>query len=379
MKITLKRKVELKSAITYLKIQVEVPRDDIKNYLESDKFSNPIIESRVRKYLQNIGIYDSQNQLTKEGHKAKETGMVKETEEGKYQIWYSQNDPLFGNRIFYFRRIKPDIRNNLPPDPLELGIDRGKVFVSLPIGGNDEKNRKEQTTFKVVDFPKEYRGENKEGTSIGCTWIWDNMQRSFFGFSGGFKWTEVDEKHKTSSDRIDSINGKREIGLKINFEPYFDNIIPNWNGQTERCGFKLENINDDDVYYHFEYSGASPYPHEGFDSCQYDELPVEPYNTEEALKWRDWLLEKELEKHYIHPDNFSNVVNDINQKNGFAAYADDLDIPGVREYIDQNLEQRKKSDRGAAYWHLVAPFDLNIPQSLRMEEHHDPNKIRTEN
>jgi hypothetical protein len=125
--------------------------------------------------------------------------------------------------------------------------------------------------------------------------------------------------------------------------------------------------NADEVYQYFEYSG--PHPRKGFTSCCYEKLPVEPYNLEEAHVWRNRLLMMELEKNYMHPDDFSSTVISINQKDGFEAYADQLDRPDIHEYIHSELEHGKKSDRGAAFWHLAAPLDLNIeiPQSLRLD------------
>jgi hypothetical protein len=364
MKITLKRKVTLKSAVVYLKLRVEVQRDDIKNYIQSEGFPNQIIERRVRGYLRSRGIYDSQNQLTAEGKKARDTGMVEETEEGKYQIWYTQDDPLFGNRIFYFRRIKPDTYSP-QMERLDLYIKSDeKNFVSLPIWG-----KKEPVNFFVADAGNGYQGENRDGTTIDCTWTWGNMQTSFFVFNGNFEWPEYDEKAKKETKKSDRIDGKSEVDLKFDLRPHIPVIIPGWNEDTNRCKIRIEHININDVYQHFEYSGSRP--REGFDSCYYDKLPVEPYNAEEALVWRNQLLKMELEKQYMHPDDFICTAIAINQKEGFTAYTDHLqqDIPDIHTFIDKELEHGKKSDRKAVYWHLAAPLDLNvdIPRSLRID------------
>jgi hypothetical protein len=355
MKITLKRKVELKSAVVYLKIQTEAQREDIKNYLESDGgFPNPVIERRVKNYLRDRGIYNSGYQLTAKGDKVKDTGMIEEPEEGKYQIWYTLDDPLFGNRIFYFRRIKPDTRSNPQLEPLGITLDK-KTFVSLPIQADDTK---EPVKFSVPDSVDGYKGENRTVATINCEWIWDNMETSFFLFSGKFS--------------IDDIDNKKEMNEKdfnIDFNSHISTVMPDWNEKTGRCKLKLENIktNENDVYQYFEYSGQRNC--EGFDSCYYDKLPVEPYNPEEAHIWRNRLLNGELEKQYMYPGDFISNVIAINQKEGFTTYAYQLDIPDdIHQYISAELEQGKKSGRGAAYWHLAAPFDLNveIPQSLKL-------------
>jgi len=116
----------------------------------------------------------------------------------------------------------------------------------------------------------------------------------------------------------------------------------------------------------FEYSGSRP--REGYDSCVFDKLPVEPYNYDEALIWRDKIINMELEKKYIHPDDFTDKIIEINDNKGFAAYSDQLDVPNISKYSGE-LDHGQKSERGPAYWHLIAPLDLNvdIPQLLKIE------------
>jgi hypothetical protein len=370
MKITLKREVKLESAIVYLKIKTEAQREDIKNYLSGNHFSNTIIERRVKRYLSDRGIYDSHHQLTAKGMKTRETGLVEEGEEGKYQIWYTRNDPVFGNRVFYFRRIKPDARGNPRLEPLDLNFDE-KTFVSLPIWGKEGgKNGKEPVNFSVIDSDGRYQGENKAGITIHCTWIWNDLINSIFTFEGNLYWPDYDERTKKNISKSDNIDGSKEIDFNIDLTQYIPEIIPDWHTETSRCKLKMEHIttnNADEVYQYFEYSG--PRPREGFTSCRYDKLPVEPYNLEEAHVWRNRLLMMELEKNYMHPDDFSSTVISINQKDGLEAYADQLDRPDIHQYRDSELEHGKKSDRGAAFWHLAAPLDLNmeIPQSLRLD------------
>jgi hypothetical protein len=367
MKITLKRKVEVKSAVVYLKIQTEVRREDIKNYLESNGFSNPIIEMRVKKYLRGTGIYNNHGQLTDKGQKARTTGLVEETEEGKYQIWYTQDDSLFGSRIFYFRRIKPDAHKDNPQlEPLNLNFDREKTFVSLPIWG---KYGKEPVNFSIVEAVGSYCGETKKSIIIDCDWSWNNIKNSEFSFKGEFEWQDYNEKEKKHGVEHDSIDSGKAVDLKIDLKPHIPAIIPNWNEKTERCKLKLENIDTPDVLQYFEYSGFRE--RKGFYSCEFEKLPVEPYNGEEAREWRNRLLKVELERGYVHPDDYASDVIAINQKEGFSSYADIIidDIPEINQFIGEELEAGKRSDRGVAYWHLAAPLDLypGIPQSLRID------------
>ena len=355
MKITLKRKLKLKSAILYLKLKAEVQREDIKNYLDSGSFSNPIIEKRVRNYLKGLGIYDNEFKLTREGIRAKETGLVKEDEEGKYQIWYLQNDSVFGNRIFHFKRVEPVMFDRMLK-PLGIESD-DKTFHSFPIFGEFGK---ESVDFLIVGSLKEAQGEDGIDTVIDCTWVWHGIDKSLFNFYGELKIFDKDGKIKT-----DSIDGAKAVDFNVDLKPHIENVIPNWNENTGRCRLKMENLENDDNYRYFEYSGNRP--RDGYNYCFYDKMPIEPYNLDEAREWRDKILNMDLEKQYVHPGDFSDHVSVVNSRVGFKAFDGELDIPDTEQYI-KKLDSGKKSSLSTAYWHLTAPLDLNvrIPQQLQL-------------
>ena len=106
MKITLKKDVQLHSAVVYLRFQKEELREDIQEYLNGKSFE-PLIENRIKDYLKNIGIYDERFQLTKLGNKAKNTGKIFVSEEGKYQIWFTKEDSFFDSKIFISNDFSP--------------------------------------------------------------------------------------------------------------------------------------------------------------------------------------------------------------------------------------------------------------------------------
>ena len=354
MKIILTRKLKLKSAVVYLKLQRKVIRDEIKEYLNSNiTFDNKIVSERIKRYLCDNGIYDNQYNLTNEGQKVKETGLIKEKEEGKYQIWYTQNDSVFGNRIFYLKRMKPV---DYPVGLKDVESDFSGTFSSLPVR-NDQNPDSE---FTVINTAKKY--EEKKEEEITCIWTWNDLIDSKFSFAGKFM-TNKDDK-----PCVDVIDNNKVLDLNIDLCPFISSIIPDWNEITKRCRFKIDNIKNDETYTHFEYSGR--HLRDGYESCQYEKLPVEPYNLEEAKKWREKIINIELDKGYIHPDDFTGCIITTNQKEGFAAYSDQLDddIPELRNYLLE-IDPAKKSSRSKNYWHLAAPMDLNleIPQSLRID------------
>lgn len=361
MKITLKRKLELKSAIVYLKLNNKVLREDIKGYLNSEfdfRSVNEIVEQRVKKYLLNEGFYGRDYTLTTKGREAKETGFVMEPEEGTYQIWYTKDDPLFGNRAFYFTRIipkkSPDTTGNIKEGNLNLSGE----FKSLPIVSMKNIQGTEFTIEKISKWDEE-----KEPSFIEMKWIWNGIENSTFNFRGFLKTANTEKNGNPHQDRIDDT---KAIDLNIPLDKHISGIIPDWNSETGRYRFKLENVRDNDIYLYFEYSGDRP--REGYDSCRYDKLPLEPYNLEEAKKWRDKIIKLKLADSYMHPDDFTDYIIESNQKEGFSAYSEhlDADMPDARQYLPE-IDPAKKSDRALDFWHLAAPMDLNIgfPQSLQ--------------
>jgi hypothetical protein len=369
MKITLKRSLQLKSAAVYLRLKTEEIREEIKEFLNGNiDFPDELITGRVVSYLKNIKIYNSQNQLTSDGIKARDTGKVRVEEEGKYQIWYTQNDPLFKNNILFFKRVKPEEYNpNL--EPIELDFT-GKTFTSLPIKekfgvqGKDKKAAQDSFEFSIRDTIRYY--ELKNDTTISCTWIWNDVKNSEFIFSGKFETIDINKSSIQNTADTDIIDDK-PVDLKIDLKQYIPDIIgKNWNDITGRCKIKIEDIDNDDTYNYFEYSGNRH--RDGYDSCEFIKLPVEPYNYDEAALWRDKIINMELRKKYIHPDDFSDRIIMLNQKEGFTAYYDQLDVPDMSRYIEK-LDPGKKSDRVPAYWHLTAPLDLfvGIPQPLKID------------
>ena len=367
MKITLTRKLELKSAVVYLKLQRKVRHAEIQEFLNANiEFSNGIITERVKKYLSHpeVGIYkyiNNKYELTPDGQKAKETGMVREKEEGKYQIWFTQKDPLFGDRVFHFKRIKP-VAYNSQLETLEADFS-GRTFYSLPIWKSDEQ----VSEFSIDDTVKQYQGEKKRETAINCTWIWNGIKSSAFAFTGSLVTGDTD---KNGKPWIDNIDNTKPLDFKMDLDRHIETIIPNWNKETGRSKIPLEVIENNDTYLYFEYTGTKKHPPEGFDSCIYEKLLVEPYNLEEAKEWRNKIISIELAKGYMHPDDFTGNIISANQKEGFHTYSEQLDsdIPEIDQYISK-LDPAKKSGRGADYWHLAAPLDLNVglPQQSKVD------------
>jgi hypothetical protein len=148
------------------------------------------------------------------------------------------------------------------------------------------------------------------------------------------------------------------VKIENQYAEIITNILPDWDASAQRCKVPFHSVEQyiikDGFDFNIPYNGAW-----NTVEVRIDSLPVEPYNADDALIWRNCLLNKELKANYLHPSDFSGTVLALNEKNGFSAYKDDLGIPTAKDYRDDTLEKSQKSAREAGFWHISAPLDLN--------------------
>ena len=350
MTVTLTKQIILKSVEIYLKLEKKVKREDIQKYLQGKHFDNSIVENRVRDYLKEIKVFDEQYHLTPFGNEVKESGMVNVQEEGKYQIWYTQSDSLFGNKIFFLTRQKP-------------GYSYDKTFKNFPIDEKDHfcltPNKEDLFRFDLKKLDQNRNGypciELNKNASLTIFWKWKDLESSIYTFEGRIENTNIDKNI--------------EIDSNENLNKTIKEILPNWNSKNNRYKIQfnvITNIKDSVSLFKYSYDGKW----NDFD-VHINNLPIEPYNLEEAKEWRNAIFNMEIEGKYMHPDDFTGNIISINQKEGFSAYSDqlDIDIPEINQYISELDKPAQKSKRGVGFWHLTAPLDLNVglPQQLKID------------
>jgi len=327
MKVTLNKNIQLNSVNVYLRFEKEVIRKDIQDYLNGKQFENLLVENRVKEYLKNIKIYDEKFQLTSLGNAVKENGMLPTAEEGMYQIWFTNRDSHFGSKIVYFKRVAPSREDS--EEKLELKLDTEGHFL-LPSENNSYSN------LKLLPI-NDYFGQNKNNSdNISLFWVWENLEKSNYTFDGPIGRGE-------NSIKLKPIN----IPCQSDLNSLIEELLPDWDKNNKRLKVRFEEISDSSklTFDDNEYSSIW----KGF-NVSIQKLPLIPFNLEEAKKWRDWLLNIELEKDYYSPERFEKTVIDKNSKNELITFH--LDTPKAIEFI-QNTNTSK------VFWHLSAPIDLN--------------------
>ncbi len=329
MKVTLDKQIQLQSAIVYLRFEKDIKRKDIQEYLNGKRFDNPLIENRIKEYLKNIKVYDEKYQLTTLGNTVKESGMLPTVEEGKYQIWFTNRDSYFGNKIFYFKRVQPSRESN--DERLNLILDSDGHFY-LPTESNPFSNLK---LLPITD----YFGQKKDHQDvIDLHWTWDNLEKSYFVFDGQLGKGENQIKFKATP-----------IPCQEDLKSKMEELLPDWDKKNERLRIPFNKISDQSKN---SFEGNHQTKWKDF-QVQFQNVPLMPYNLEDAKKWRNWLLTESLRKKYLNPSDFESLVLDTNEKDAFKSYINSLDAPKP-----ETFSNTIKKDT-LAFWHLNAPLDLN--------------------
>jgi hypothetical protein len=331
MKVTLTKNIKLNSAQVYLRFQKEELRKDVQEYLNGKHFE-PFIENRIKDYLKNIGVFDEQYQLTKLGSAVKDSGKMFVSEEGKYQIWFTQNDSLFKNKILYFRRLLPNSKDEIRN---QISLDRKGHFL-LPTGET------EYTKLNLIS-DKIHGNINHSNDQLHFSWVWDNLEKSNYIFSG-----QLGKSERQTSIKNEEIPSDKEIQKTIS------EMLPEWAIEQKRYRIRFNKLNEE---------SRKIFEAKNFDfkwndfEVQIHNLPLMPYDNEEAKKWRNWLLIEEAKKEYLNVTDFEEKALELNEKEALLSF--NLDIPKTKDFIE-------KTDSKKVFWHLHAPMELNPNTKIKL-------------
>lgn len=136
----------IKEGISYLEISNKRNIENSGYLLSIHKYINDEEndDNSVNKFLQKIGLFSSQNNLTKLGENFKNTGELFINEHGKYDIKYIENDNFLCNKILSIN-VSQSRGNNKNDDNSSLQIfihDYNEEEVPLELNNNEYKTIK---------------------------------------------------------------------------------------------------------------------------------------------------------------------------------------------------------------------------------------------
>ncbi|MCC5946795.1 MAG: hypothetical protein JJT94_17820 [Bernardetiaceae bacterium] len=343
MKATLTKKIEIKSATAYLVFEKEQERKDIQKFLNGEEFEDETINERVKEYLRNLQITDENDIPTQKGNRIRQTGKMFVREEGKYKIWFAENDNFLGTKILYFERIAP--RENERVDILNVSFQEENYF--LPINDNKFSNLK-----LIININDKIAGQiNNTNDAINLSWIWEDLEKSHYVFVGQINRNNI-KPHS--------------INLDKDLNEFISKTFPDWDKKQNRLKIQFRNLQEDKERTNFvtNYTNKNQ---RGFDTIEFLEIPIMPYDTGDAIIWRNWLVEQELNRDYYLKYDFENLIKTTNRKEGFSAYYNSLDIPVIENYRNEIFD-KDRSKQSPAFWHLAAPSDLNPDISIEYSD-----------
>lgn len=356
MKITISQDIELKQGIAYMQIKEWKQRKDIQNFLKDGlPNSDEQMIDGINRYLRTLGIYKGENSFTELGKKVLKDGWFPQPSEGKYMIWYVENNYLLGNCILFFERYreKEDYKNLNKTTPF-----CAKNIYKVETEHNDWVDCEINEEIEIEQFV------NKEQKSIRLNLTLELSKEdkyeakiSFVGYIIKSK----SEKHEISSSLrcIPSFIKKWE-------EELLPDIIgqclgDKWNEEIKCIEVPYSKIEKlDEVLTNFRISIGPEDVHLTSGEKLYvslENVGVMPGNKNDANKWFMKLLEMEAEQDYLQEDDVK-ALHYLQDHIAFSPYKEKLDKIELNELISKV----NKGNNKVAYWHLQAPEDL-LPES----------------
>jgi hypothetical protein len=358
MKLVWRKNIALYNAALFMQISYLEKREDMQQFLAAAAprerlFEGPLaktIAERVEKYFQSLEFLDNSGQLTASGKTVAQTAMYTTKEEGKYRIWYCQNDELLGNRILYLERERAggiETGGKAQYGYLPFLRDQAQYWLS---GNKDKEGRPFQIEYTGNQtLPETLMEDGKGQQKIVLRWEWNGAELAIL---------HLDQGHVShGKESIDF--RQQELKLSIDLVHWLQALFPKWNFEAKRLEVAYDEKLSDDTKRSFLKSSTQSL--KGFESIECTNVPVMPSNLIDAQKWRNWLAEKELERDYVTEEGYASILEGLNSKAAFALFQ--LDSPDPLAFLEAQFGARGAANRGAAFWHLAGCIDLNPNQS----------------
>ncbi len=348
MKATFRKKIQLKSGEAYLRLKVPQKREEIQRYLNGEKF-DPFINERIDEYLKKIGVYNESKGLTDIGKKVKESGILYSLQEGKYRFWFCENDTFLQTVILCTLRVPPQRE-----DPENYTNDKKLNLKekNIELNRNYIQEREGYPNFELVNTQVQLTEVTNNSSVLELEWHWEDFEnnKSFLRFKG----TIMQDKNETIPVYEEKIN------IEVNLEEFIKKIINEWNDKTKKLKVRFENIKNNTSEIELFVRNKQKFnnqDHLNFESIEFTEIPLEPYDDISAQEWSDELIHIHVEQNYLHENQIKSLL-ESNKKNYFANF--NISIPP--KPFDYYLQKFKNKSK--AFWHIAAVHDLNLDNNM---------------
>jgi hypothetical protein len=385
LKVTLTRKINARRFTFLGKLHVWEKREDIQNVLQklqskTENFVN--LPIRLQEYFKREGLI-KQSTLTEKAENVLETGEFPILEQGKYNIWYIQQDSLIGTCPIMMQRIRATgkFQSSEIPGKRQALQDELEFSQAMPVIKVDKVLENESSAPINIERLKiqDKQGILGETRLIKLTWHWDDIlqnksQTQLKGVVDVQTQLEgvVDVPlYNNRRDKNRNKNNSVQLDLSQSYDcklmPVLIALLQQtakmaWQEAHQRAMITLEQLN--------QYQEQCPQIKTGFildelkcghfDSEQYgrfesakiEQLPVMPATPADAKSWTQQLLVEDWKKEYQRENDLLDSQRKWYEHPAIRPYA--LQPREADEWIQQLFPKAEE-----AFWHIAAPFDLN--------------------
>ncbi|RLC16626.1 MAG: hypothetical protein DRI57_10955 [Deltaproteobacteria bacterium] len=326
-----------------------------------------VIFRRALGLLQIWGL-TANNMLTDLGEKSLELQKIPLPEEGLYQFWWIEDSVLeFGKLPLHVTRISSWEKISGTKGKRDVANLKEKIFNSLV--ANKNGNSEAVSSFVFQRFSGDQVVQHGKGDKATITWNWEwnpkeAFQKTRVDLSGEIK--EKGQKGKETSLSFHSEHPSPQVNCQREFEnwvsgftrensgwdrdfqalrvPFSDGLLEN----EHKTGIGMAKIKNDEVT--LQQYGVF------FIDDFIKDIPLIPADFQQADKWRNWLIEQEVNG-YLSQEDFAAIARETKHKEFFKPFQNQLENLSSKDYLQKNYAGQGTEDR---FWYLQAPVDLKV-------------------
>lgn len=370
--LTLGRTVQMKRYPIIARVTFLRERSDLVSLLKSIQNNPADMPPRLKAYLKREALWDESG-ITNKGLQVINSGLCEAKERGLYHIWYTENDPLLGNRPTFIQRDTAFFEPNMPSWKKGSDAARSKFRVdeSLQLSVLEEsfvdrnKTELKNIRLQIVSLEPEVICSPEKSAEIHLEWTL-GFSASQLSLKGQLDMLQFNQ-NKTSSrpETLElSINdfGDRLNDVMAAIAGEFDG---HWLPKDRRLQSSLESIRCyPSAVQKFQIgslnrTGLKTNMGE-FQSVQAKYVPIQPANQADAEDWQRFWLE----------DFYSSKYHSSSEaRKEQSEWLDHIALNHFELPLKEQqslLSELSRENQPQAYWHIAAMADLTPSRSCKL-------------
>lgn len=318
------------------------------------------------------------NSLTSLGKKSLELRKIPLPEEGLYQFWWIEDSILeFDKLPLHVKRISSKEPNGSKGE-INMANLTGKVFESVladkKVSDKNFSNSEAISSFVIQRLLGDQKVQQDNGGAISISWNWEWYPKEVFQETRVEISRKINEKgQKGKNLSFYSKHPSPEVDCQREFKNWiskFKRENSGWNREFQALRVPFS----DALTKNERKTGIGMAKIEGNISLrQYgrfsvdgfvEDIPLIPANPHEADKWRNWLIEQELND-YLSQEDFAAIARETKHKEFFKPFQSQLEDLSSENYLQKNYASQRTEDH---FWYLQAPVDLKVQTESKFSQ-----------